>query len=782
MRILVFFFLLFSFEFSFGQRYTVSGYVRDKYTGENLIGANVYIKASSEGTSTNTYGFYSITTPIDTVDLAFSYVGYKTQTISLSLGKDTAINVDLDSISYLQEIVVLSEPMETASLSSQMSFTRLSVDQIKGLPALLGETDVIKALQTLPGVQSGSEGSSGLYVRGGGPDQNLILLDGAPVHNASHLFGFFSVFNSDAINSVNLIKGGFPARYGGRLSSVVDITMKEGNKNEFHGEGSVGLISSKLTLEGPVRKGRASFLVSGRRTYIDALAYPLVKAMEGDSRIAGYYFYDLNGKINYRLGNKDHVYLSAYWGKDKAYSRYNNGSSDQPTGSYREEYGLQWGNITSALRWNRIINKKLFMNSMLTFSAYEFDLFEQYEEKINKQEALFYKGKYISGIEDLALKTDFDYTPSPNHFIRFGASIVERVFKPGAVHLQSKWEADSAWGSSFTYAKELAAYIENDHRINKRIKVNYGVHYSGFQVDGKYYSSLQPRLSSRILLAPAFSFKSSFADMTQYIHLLTNSGIGLPSDLWAPSTQTIKPQKSRQFAAGFAFNKTNLEVTVEGFYKTMDNLLEYKEGAMFLHIDDDWQSKVISGKGESYGIEVFAQKTVGGTTGWLGYTLSWANREFVRTIAGNQTIEKFPYKYDRRHDISLNLAHQIGKNVNLSTSWIFGSGAAITLPIANYISVYPSFSKGQEVWTTDAEIYGKRNGYRMRDYHRLDVSASFKKDKKWGEREWTLGLYNAYNRKNPFFIDIGRNKKNYRSFIQHSLFPIIPSISYRYKF
>jgi outer membrane receptor for ferrienterochelin and colicin len=769
--------------YGFGQKYTISGHIKDKLNGENLIGANIYNSKTYAGTTTNTYGFYSLTLPKDTIHLVFSYVGYEQINTIFYLNRDTTMSIELDNLGMLQEIVVSAGAQESIIESSQMSVVKLRAEQIKSVPTLLGEVDLIKTLQLLPGVQSGSEGGSGMYVRGGGPDQNLILLDGVPVYNASHLFGFFSVFNSDAINNVQLIKGGFPARYGGRLSSVVDISMKEGNTKEFKGEGSIGLVSSKLTLEGPIQKDKTSFLLSGRRTYIDLLAYPIYKALNDDGGTAGYFFYDLNAKLNHRISSKDHLYLSAYLGKDKAYSRreesYRNIMGDS---HYREEYGLQWGNITSALRWNRIFNNRLFLNSTLTYSSYQFDLIEEFEEKFSDDDRDFYFGSYISGINDLAMKLDFEYIPNPSQYWRFGTNIADHTFKPGAIHYSSVWSADTVWGSSNILAREYAAYIENDHKLNHWIKLNYGLRYSGFYVDKNYYQSLQPRLSALAMLKPNLSLKASYADMTQYIHLLTNNGIGLPTDLWVPATPKIRPQSARQYAIGLTNETRDFEITVESFYKSMKNLIEYKEGSTFLHIDQDWQNKVVSGDGESYGAEFLIQKKMGRTTGWIGYTLSWSNRMFKTFMDGFEKVEKFPYKYDRRHDLSLTMTNKLAKNIDLSWSWVFGSGAAVSLPVSSYMSLYPTSNMEQVIWMVETEYYSGKNSFRMRNYHRLDLSISFRKKTKWGERTWSFGAYNAYNRKNPFFMNLGRNEWGEKKFIQYSLFPIIPSVNYNFKF
>lgn len=766
------------------QKHTISGFVYDESSGEALIGASVYDINTYQGTATNNYGFFSLTLPADSVHLKVSYIGYSSFEQSLFLTGDLVMKVNLTSSFNLDEIEIKADKIDRIEERTQMSTITLPVEQIKKLPAFMGEVDVLKTIQLLPGVQSGTEGSSGLYVRGGSPDQNLILLDGVPVYNVSHLFGFFSVFNADAINNVKLIKGGFPARYGGRLSSVLEINMKEGNAKEFHGEGSIGLIASKLTLEGPIIKDKASFILSGRRTYIDILAQPIIRSESDGDVTAGYFFYDLNGKVNYRISDKDRLYLSAYMGNDKFYfsEKYNYNSGNT---IYSERYAgrLQWGNITSVLRWNHQYNSKLFSNATINYSRYNFDtgIDEEITEKTGSQEEHeSFHLKYFSGIEDWSAKLDFDYLPGPNHFIKFGAGATYHTFKPGAIQFElditGSPSIDTTLGDDFTRATEFALYIEDDLKVSQRLKANIGIHGSGFLVDNRLFTSVQPRFSARYMLAENFSAKLSFATMAQYIHLLTNSGIGLPTDLWVPATKEVKPEHSQQIAGGFAHTfGTGFEISLEGYYKNMQNIIEYKDGANFLDNRSDWQKQVESGRGWSYGAELFLQKKEGSTTGWVGYTLSWTKRQFENLNFGNV----FPFKYDRRHDISVALVHDLGSGITLSGTWVYGTGNAISMPLARY----PAESDNIWGWFEEVYYYKERNGYRMRAYHRLDLGISFRKEKKWGERTWNISAYNAYNRKNPFFIYLGWDERtNTEAFKQVSLFPILPSISYSFKF
>jgi outer membrane receptor for ferrienterochelin and colicin len=766
-------------SFILAQKFTISGTITDGMSGENLIGASAFDPNRSTGTTSNTYGFYSLTLPRDSVQLTVSYVGYQTVTVRFFLSRDTTINFPLTQSATLQEIVIDAKAEEQIQNTTRMGTIDVPVEQIKAMPALLGETDVLKVLQLLPGVQSGTEGSSGLYVRGGGPDQNLILLDGVPVYNASHLFGFFSVFNADAINHVELIKGGFPARYGGRLSSVIDISMKEGNQKKIQGEGSIGLIASKLTVEGPLVKDKTSFLISGRRTYIDLLTRPLIQAVSDGDEIAGYYFYDLNAKINHKFDNKNRLYLSTYMGDDKAYARYKSDYyRDNTHVSYNDEFGLNWGNITSALRWNRIISNKLFANLTATYSRYRFKVFGESREKIedvDKTTVTYHDNQYISGIRDYAIKLDFDFLPAPNHFIRFGGLVTEHLFTPGVFSYKSNQEADTTFGSRKIHATEFFAYVEDDMQLSSRMKVNVGIHASAFRVGDQVYYSAQPRVAARYLLNQAVSLKASYAQMTQYIHLLTNAGLGLPTDLWVPSTPDVKPENSFQYSAGIAYSvNPHYELSIEAYYKKMRGLIEYKEGASYLDLEQDWQTKIESGEGESYGTELFLQKKRGKFNGWAGYTLSWANRTFPNINFGRT----FPYKYDRRHDVELALAYAINDKKDIAFTWVYGTGTSITLPNDIYRGSFNGYSSP----SGEIMYYEGRNNYRMRSYHRMDLSYTIKKETKWGERAWTFSIYNVYSRRNPFFMDVGYDKQGNKKFIQYTLFPIIPSASVHFKF
>ncbi len=755
--------------------FTLSGYVEDANSRERIIGANLYLEGTTIGSSTNTFGFYSLSLPPGKYELVVSFIGYQTIRQQITIADD---NQELDfslteSVSTLDEITVTAEEIQVEQV--QMSQVQLSVSEIKKIPAFLGEVDIIRAIQLLPGVQSGNEGTTGFYVRGGSPDQNLILLDGVPVYNASHLFGFFSVFNADAIKNVNLTKGGFPARFGGRLSSVLEIDMKEGNLREFHGEGSLGLISSKLTLEGPIWKDKTSFIVSGRRTYYDILAAPFIP----DGQEFGYYFADLNAKINHVFSRKDRLYLSYYTGIDDF--KFREEYEEDPFfggGQGYDDSGLNWGNHTAALRWNHLFNDKLFSNLTATFSQYRFSIgFESYFEDDNEVSRNGFE--YFSLIRDYGLRYDLEYALDNQHQLRFGASFTNHTFRPGVAQIEETFNGagvDSILDLSRTvFANDIFVYIEDDWKIGNKWRVNYGLHYSAYATnDNAFYQNLQPRISARYLVNDQFSLKGSYALMNQYVHLLSNSGIGLPTDLWVSSTARVRPQISQQVALGATTSlwANRFEFSAETYYKIMDNLIEYKEGASFI-ANTDWQNTVeTDGEGEAYGLELLFRKKKGKTTGWIGYTLAWTNRRFENLNEGNW----FPYRYDRRHDISIVLNHRFSEKFDLGLTWVYGTGNSFTAPVAQFQLLSPW--GGTRVY----DRFSDRNALRMPSYHRLDIGFNWHKKTSWGERTWNISVYNAYSRENPFFLYLSENNLGERRINQVSLFPIIPSISYQFKF
>lgn len=765
---------------SFAQNYTISGYITDKKSGETQIGASVFDNNSKKGTISNTYGYYTLTLPKDSVRLTYNSMGFLKKEAAFMLDKDTTINIAFEDNMELKELVVSANVAETGVKGSQMSTINIPISQIKSMPAMLGEVDVIKALQMLPGVQEGTEGSSGMYVRGGGPDENLMLLDGVPVYNPNHLMGFFSVFNADAIKNVTLYKGSFPARYGSRLSSIIDITTNDGNDKKIHGNASIGLLSSKANLEGPIIKEKTTFSISGRRTYIDILTKPLIKAFqtEGEENTFGYYFYDINAKLTHKINDKHRLFFSFYNGNDVISSGYT--SYDFDNSKSTMDMGWKWGNTIGAARWNWRITPKLFCNTTLNYTSY----LSKIRIAIKDVTGTMGMG-YTSGIEDQSARINFDYNPNVNHEIKFGGEYTYHTFKPDVVSFEAAMtDIDTTFvsGNSRVYPHETNFYVEDNITLTKSIKGNFGAHYSNFYVQGKSYQSIEPRVSIRYLINNNLSIKGAYSEMTQYVHLLSSNAISLPTDLWVPVTKRVEPLKSKQISAGiFYMLPSEIELSLEGYYKKMDNLIEYKEGESLFSengsIAEGWEDKIEIGQGWAYGIELLIQKSVGKTTGWIGYTLAWADRQFDNISFG----EIFPAKYDRRHDVSITISHKLTPKIDVAANWIYGTGTTATLGTQKFNA--PS-SLGGINFAPQYTYYESRNNYRMPSSHRLDLSINFHKKLKWGaERTWNFSIFNVYNHKNAFLIfttfDAASNRSQLK---QLSILPFLPSFSYSLKF
>jgi len=788
--------LIFSIPFLFSspvaaqQKFTISGYVKDSLSGELLIGTSVYLKENLKyGITTNQYGFYSLTVEQGNYNLVISFIGYDEQVLPITLDKDLRINVTLKlKVIQAQEVVIEAEKPTSNIDRSEMGRVNMDIEQIKKLPAFLGEVDILKAIQLLPGVMSAGEGNSGFYVRGGGPDQNLILLDEAVVYNASHLFGFFSVFNADAIKNVTLTKGGMPANYGGRLSSVLDITMKEGNNKGFHVEGGLGFIASRLTVQGPIKKDTSSFIISARRTFVDLFLRKPFISESSDIYGNSYYFYDLNAKINYRISDKDSLYLSGYFGRDVF-------TYKSPTSSFNVK--IPWGNATASFRWNHMFNDKIFINTSLIYTDYDF-AFDAGQQD--------FQIKLFSGIRDFNAKTDVTWFPTILHNVKIGMNYVYHIFTPTSASARSADVEFDLGGINKLYAHDFAAYINDDWDITERLKVNAGLRFTLFQQVGpftryikdpnsigsagnsdtieykagekvKTYKHLEPRLSVRYTLNSKSSVKAAFTQNYQYIHMVSIASLALPTDNWVPSTSVVAPQFATQYAAGYFRNfKDNMfETSIEVYYKTMDNQIEYVDGYQpDQSIKDNQDNNFTFGKGWSYGAEFFFKKTNGRLNGWVGYTLAWTLRQFENLNNG----ETFYAKYDRRHDVSVVISYDLSKKWTLGAVFVYGTGNSVTLPSQRYI-----FSDGQVYYE-----YGKRNDYRMPAYHRLDISATWlrKKTAKF-ESSWTFSIFNVYNRANPYFIYFDSEGTPVDGSLtlqakQVSLFPILPSVTYNFKF
>jgi hypothetical protein len=764
-------------------QYRISGYIEEGATREKLYGATILIKGTSTGTTSNFYGYFSLPISQSSVDIVCSFVGYQSQNIHFELKKDTSIIVSLNSSEELDAVVVRGLREEAIELQPQVSSISLQSSQLLKLPAIAGEIDLMRALQLLPGVQSGSEGSTGLYVRGGGPDQNLILLDGVPLYSVSHLGGLFSVFNPDVISDVNLIKGGYPARYGGRLSSVINVRMKDGNRVERETTGAVGLLSARLTTEGPIKSGKGAYVVGLRRTYIDLLTRPISSAASKGAFNFGYLFYDFNGKANYDLGENDKLSISAYSGDDKAFLNFEDGGLEGKSVT-------KWGNSLTNVKWSHLISDNLFTNLTLNHTNYRFVLGFEQEAKKAGDDSFFFE--YRSGIRDLSAKYEVEYFYSNAHEFVSGLHFTSHYFTPGVNAFKSNFDgekSDTTFGSFNVKAREMSYYLEDQWEATDRLKFNLGIHFNGYSVENKIYASAQPRATVRFLTDKWSSVKLSYATMQQNVHLLSTSGVGLPSDLWVPATTKVAPQKSYQVTA--AYDRTlprGYEVSIEGYYKEMTHLIAYSNGENWLDGSEDWQERVeLNGSGTSKGLEFFLHKKEGRFTGWVGYTLSKTDRHFANINNGGA----YPYKYDRRHDVGILMSYKFNDRVEISGTWVYGTGNAITLGEGRYMA-YSQYDWSMRLddprenypsWNPEVEHYAGRNQFRMRSYHRSDLGIKFTKEKKWGERTWNWGFYNVYNRANPFYYYWADDSySGARRLKQIALFPIIPSFSYEFRF
>lgn len=765
-----------------GQNYTISGYITESGSDERLVQANVYDKITFKGTTSNNFGFYSFTLPGGTYQLNYSYVGYQVRSLFINLTRDTIINVSLPIIGALQEIVVRADNPDAFRSRMLISQQDIPIERVQSLPSFLGEADVFKTIKLMPGVQSGNEGQSGLYIRGGGPDQNLILLDGIPVYNAEHLFGIFSVFNPDMVKNIELYKGGFPARYGGRLSSVVDITSKDGNLNKFKGSATIGMISSKINFEGPIIKGKTSFNISARRSYIDILSKPVVKAFFDDENYAEYYFYDINAKLNHIFSERSRLFFSLYYGYDDVVTSIFD-SYVQNENRWKEwnNFGLNWSNLVGSLRWNYVLSQRLFANFTLFTTSFDFFAKHQY---IKESEGANYFDDfdiyYGSRIGDAGIKIDLDHFAIPGLTFKYGYHFIKQGFfyafsdEPSTT-ARADLKKNISWAIGLNKPWLHQLYAEGDLHVSGLLHINAGLHSSVYMIDEKNFFSLQPRSSVLFLLSDKISVNASYTKMTQYINLLSSSTFSMPSDLWLPATSRIPPPVANQFSVGgrYDFGK-GITANFDAFTKRMKGLIEYKEGVNFFENKKDWEDKVETGKGLTDGVEFLLQKTEGKTTGWIGYTLSWNRRKFDNLNNG----EFFWAKYDRRHDIGLSVTHKFNNRIDAGLIWIFGSGSRATLPTQVIRLEGLPAGVGR---THILGYYNERNNYQLPNYHRLDAGINFHKFRENSSRTWRLGFINAYNQRNPFYLYVGyHNNKNVIK--QVSIFPVLPTISYTYNF
>jgi len=783
--ILVFFSLLFSTTI-FAQKLTVYGSVKDASTGENLIGAVVLIKETNQAVAANNYGFYSISLHSGKCTIGCSYLGYSVFTKLIAIEQNTKIDIELSpQTKSLNEVIVQGN--KSTVNSTEVSKNVIGINRIKSITSMTGEPDVLKSLQLLPGVQTAGEGSANLNVRGGSFDQNLIILDEAPVYNPSHALGFFSTFNTDALNNVTFYKGAFPAQYGGRLSSIVDITMREGNYKKFAANVGIGLLASRLTLEGPIVKDKASFIISGRYSYAgqtlnlaglfgqEVLQIWELRNFNDQNKIN---FYDLNAKVNYRVNDKNHIYLSTYTGGDRFYSY-----------SMNNNNSLQWGNTTSTLRWNHIFNSSLFSNFTSYYSNYNYSYFIADDLK---------NFTWKSNIQGAGIKADFsNYMNASNH-IKFGAAAVYHYFSPGKIEPKTERSSIKPFALSNKNALEVSAYISNEQKISDRLSLDYGLRYAGFlnigadtifqynedktQVTGfksyhsgeivNYYQSLEPRISARYLLRNRNSIKLAYGRTTQFLHLLSNSSLGLPTDVWMPPDKNIKPQSSEQFVLGYyqSFNDNQYEFTSEVYYKTLRNIIDFKDNAN-LFVNKHIDTQILSGDGYAYGNEYMLEKKTGKLTGWIAYTFSKTQYK----IDGVNENRYFSPRWDIRHNLSITGSYQLNQKWSVSSTFKFTSGGFVTVPVGSFVYNGSSFN-----------FYSERNGYQIEPYHRLDISFTRKSPKnntRKRQSEWVYGIYNVYGRENIYTL-FAQPERNLIStqFSKMYLFGIVPSVTYNLKF
>jgi hypothetical protein len=814
-RLLLIMVLLFSVK-GFSQQFKISGYIKDAQTSQTLPGVSVYVDELKEGAATDENGYYHFTVPAGSYHLHISLISYKDSVIFIKVTKDIKVDMSINSDAINAKTVNVVGLKDNNNVeSAKMGTITLETKDLKNIPVFFGEQDILKVIQLLPGVQSAGDANTGFYVRGGGPDQNLVLLDGATVYNAGHLLGFFSIFNSDALNTVSLIKGDMPANYGGRISSVLDITAKEGDMDEIHASGGIGLIASHITVQGPIKKDTGSFIVSARRTYVDLFMRPPLIPASSPFAGTSYYFYDLNGKLNYRLTAKDQLTLTGYYGQDVF------NFSDAQAGFSTK---VPWGNGIASFNWNHIFNAKLLSTTSLSYTDYEFR-FSGAESGFNF--TLF------SGIHDYHFKENFDWLPNKKHHIKFGTEYTLHVFIPSAISAQEPNVNFNTNDVVHLYSNEIGVYATDEYEITDRLKVEGGLRYSIFEQMGPFtrynenpqgqvtdtikyaalqnvvtYGGLEPRISARYTLSETSSIKAGFSRNYQYIHLASISSISLPTDIWVPCTSLIPPSVGDQYALGYYKNfKDNMfETSVEVYYKHMSNLIEYKDGVTpEANASADPDENFTLGTGEAYGAEFFLKKKKGKFNGWIGYTLSWTTENFPALNNG----QTFYAKYDRRHDLSVVLNYELSDRWSFSGVFVYATGNALTMPDAWYVI------EGQLV-----EEYGARNGYRLEPYDRLDLSATYTTDPKkralrhqarWEARmqksgatdvtyvenrprwlkdlhtSWSFSVYNVYDRENPYFIYMAVTGNVYNNTLsiqakQVSLFPVLPSVSWNFEF
>lgn len=759
---------------------TISGYLSDSLTGERLIGANVFNAITYKGVSTNNFGYYVFQLhENEIVTVQFSYVGYNTESCVFKLNTDTIVNMQLTSDNSIEQVVVKGE--KAREQLAEMSKMSLNADQISRMPNITGEPNLLKVYQLMPGIAQADEGNSGLYVRGGSPDQNLFLLDDVPLYNVMHLGGIYSVFDPAVIKNVTLYKGGFPARYGGRISSIIDVRNKDGNLHKFGGEVGISLLLSKVFLEGPIKKDKASFVLSVRRSNIDLFTTLYNKVLTKSPENTGYYFYDINAKVNLIANQNNRVFISFYKGLDNFYRR----EKDQDVGSgydYEGESELKWGNVSASLRWQHVFKNNSINNFTVAYSNYTYANENHYSANNtegNQNSSTSYSLK--SDIKDIIVKSDLQI-PIANSDLKAGIELTSHRFNPSAIQYSDKQNDSVNTGgnpNNIMPAFSGAIYLERVFNLLPKLSANLGLRLASFFVSDTSFFNLEPRVIVNYHFAKAWALKASYCHMTQNIHLLSNSNTGLPSDLWVPSTGIISPEQSKQVSLGITHTSANNYLfTAEAYYKTMNNLIEYKAGTLIYSSNQDWTEKIeTEGKGYSAGIELMLEKKIGKVTGWISYTLSKSERQFSNIQNGDY----FPFKYDQTHNFSFVFNYAISKKLSASLTWQYHTGNAITIAEGSYEQMVPNYYDEGKLEPVAIHVYSAKNGYRMPAYHKLDVGLNYTKPKPNGTAVWHLGIFNVYNRQNAHYLYF-KDEEGETKLYQQSLFPIMFNFGYLFQF
>ncbi|MBR1627626.1 MAG: TonB-dependent receptor [Bacteroidales bacterium] len=782
---IVFFFLLLSDSPVLSQKTRIFGYIYDSKTKETLIGATVFDAQNKQGTITNSYGFYSFTPKNQNIVLEFSYIGYQKQILSLNLQKDTAINIYLTASTELEEVTITDERYEQRFVRQEVpGKIEINPQVVAKMPTLTGEADLLKAVQMLPGVKSGTEGTTGLYVRGGNSDQNLYLIDGIEVYNPNHLMGFISAFNTDAVKNIEFYKGGFPAEFGGRASSVMDIRMKDGNTERIKGDFSIGLISAKVNVEGPIKTDKTTFSFSFRRTYLDLLIKPLIwYRTRNDDKDLGfaYHFYDINAKVKHRFNPQNTLTLSFYKGKDK----YGFSTEERYAGTEKSQATVSWGNTIATLDWTHQFSSQLFSNLSISYNRYKSLITSEYDNKEDYGEITTFHTKFNfnSGVEDITLKNNYNYYLNGWNSFNLGVNYTYHHYTPeitravsieNGAYITAPYTVDNQ-----DNAHEIILYGEDVMNFTDKISLREGLRFDYYNVSGTIHASVQPRISFRYSLIDNFSLKAGYAMMNQNIHLLSNGLFSLPTDLWVPVTKKIKPITSHQISiGGFTQILRDVNISLEGYYKWLINVIDYKDGVSSFNNSENWQQNVAQGNGKSYGMEFTAQKNKGNFTGWIAYTLSWSKRQYERGEINNG--DEFYDRFDVRHQFNAVASFEISNRWEITAAFVINSGSRTNVPVANYYNPVEN-KESLSHWYDSGliSIYGPRNNFRMPSYQRLDLSIANHKPVKYGVRTWALNVYNAYNYKNAFFVFPSDEPNKLKAF---SIMPVIPTVSYSFKF